>query len=199
MSSTKINLSVLTSRSVLPYVLRITSTESIIVLLTNHIKSYYRYYNFYKVLCGKPKPSKVSVVNRIIRGSDLTRTNQKGQTILFEAIKEGMPVDFVKSLLKRGADLTWRDYKGRTARDLAEDVLGDEYVECLDRFVLSIISERKISKLYFLITRQYDYLRTIVYGSSAKALELVHDLREKRSYKEIVDLLDVIPKLQVIH
>ena len=149
-------------------------------------------------MCGKPRPSKVSIVNRVIRSSNLRRTNHKGQTILFEAIKEGMSIEFVKGLLKRGVDITWRDYKGRTARDFAEDMLGEEYIEVLDRHVLQVVRERNLKKLYYFITRGYDHLSSIIYSSNnAEALEIAHDLREKRSYKEIVDLLDVTVNLQV--
>ena len=151
-----------------------------------------------QVLCGKPKPNKVNVVNRIIRGSDLTRTNAKGQTILFCAIKENMPLSFIKALLKYGADVTSRDVNGLTARDYAMTVFREDCVQCLDKHVFDTMRSRNITELNRYVMRSYgDIITNIVNGNSAEARSITHDLAEKRNMKPLADVMDRIPKLQV--
>lgn len=53
--------------------------------------------------------------------------------------REEMSERFVYMLLRRGLDVAARDYKGRTARQFAEENVQDEYVELIDNYVYDLI------------------------------------------------------------
>ena len=140
----------------------------------------------------------MSITNRIIRGSDLTRTDIKGQTILFRAIKEKMPVSFIKGLLKYGVDITSRDEEGQTARDVAVSLFQDECVECLDKQVFDSLRSRNMPDLDYYVMRGYgDVLLSITAANTPDAHAIQHDLAEKRNMKPVGELLENIPVLQV--
>ena len=150
------------------------------------------------MLCGKPKPNKLNIVNRIIRGSDLSRTNAKGQTIIFCAIKENMPVAFIKGLLKYDVDISARDVKGQTARDYAQSVFREDCVQCLDKHVFDTIRNRNMTELHNHVMRGYgDVITSIVNANTAEARAIQHDLAEKRNMQPFADVIEGLPKLKV--
>lgn len=138
------------------------------------------------------------MVIRIIAGSDLRRTNHKGQTILYSAIKENMPISFIKTLLKHGLDITMRDSSGQTARDYALCLFRDEYVECLDQHVYDVLRARNVARLNRYVMSGYgDVISKLVSSNTAESRAIGHDLAEKRNMKPIADVLENLPILEV--
>ena len=135
---------------------------------------------------------------RILRGSDLRRRNVRGQTILFNCVKEGVPLPLVKGLLKLGADVTARDSKAQTVRDYAMSLGCYDYAKCFDAYVIDVMRQRDVNRLNQLILRGYgDVIREILETSDPDVHAINHDLIEKRSMQQVAATIETVPLLQV--
>ena len=149
-------------------------------------------------MSGKPRPNKLNVTSQILRGSDLRRKNVRGQTILFNCVKEGLPLALVKTLLKHGADVTSRDIKAQTVRDHASSLGRHDYVKCFNSHVIDIMRQRDVTKLNQLILRGYgDDILEILETNDPDVHAINHDLIEKRSMQEVASAIEAVPLLQV--
>lgn len=84
---------------------------------------------FFHVLTGPPKLFDYRIVQAVLRQSNTLLKDEDGQNILFTAMKENYPPVVLKDILKYGADLSDRDYKGRTPRDFAVELSRNDYIE----------------------------------------------------------------------
>lgn len=150
-----------------------------------------------QVLSGQPKPPSISIVHRILRGSDLSRRNHKGQNILFEAIREKMTASFMENLLQYGADLAARDHYGRTACDYAEEHEHDECIACFDDYVFDLMVKRNLDEVQGLVLRGYDHIWDLLIREESRVARLNAQFDDDHIYQKIGHYVKGIPKIQV--
>ena len=150
-----------------------------------------------QVLCGRPKPDSFAIVHRILRDSDLSKRNHKGQTIAFEALKQGNSKEFLLDLLHYGVDLAARDYVGRTVRDLAESLELDKHVACIDAYIFEIMRNKDVAKLEDLVLKGYNHITDILMSDDPVPLKLRDKFDDDRFYRQMGKYVESIPKIQV--
>ena len=150
-----------------------------------------------QVISGRPKPDSVSLIHRILRGSDLTRRNHKGQTVLYEAIKYRIHATVFKAMFQHGADVTSRDHNGRTARDYAEHLGEREYTRLIDDHVTSMINERDVDFVERAGMMSYDHVADLVKPENKVNQILCERLSENRLYKPMAKCIQGLPRLDV--
>ena len=117
--------------------------------------------------------------------------------MLFEAIKHRLHVTVAKAIIQYGVSVASRDYKGRTARDYAEELGESDYVTLIEEHVLNVINERNVDYVERLVMMSYDHVTDLVRPERPGNEKLCERLAENRLYKEMAKCLDSIPRLQV--
>ena len=139
-------------------------------------------------------------LNLVIEKADLSQKDLRGRTVLYEAMRSGHSVKFIHDLLGSGRiDIAPRDYHGKTARDYAESLNSEEYVDTIDCYVLDVLNTRDIKTTRDWILKGYDHILDVIKGQNKKALDLREKLENSRLMKPVNNFLTEIPKIEVSH
>ena len=150
------------------------------------------------MLNGTPKPDDFRIVHRILAGSDLTCRNSRGQTALFEATRERLPVGFLDCLVRYGVSLVSRDYLGRSPRDYAAALARDEYMHWDDGHVTGADFRCDGERVLGWIVNGYDHVMHVLQHATD---ELGHRLMDKlvadQCMRRTAAAINTIPKVKV--
>ena len=151
-----------------------------------------------QVLNGTPSPADLRIVHRILAGSDLTRRNSRGQTVLFEAMRERLPVAFLDALVRYGVDLSARDYLGRSPRDYAAALAREDLVHWVDGHVTGAVFRRNTDRVLDWIVRGYDHVMHVLqHATDERGRKLMDRLAEDQCMKTTAAAINTIPKVKV--
>lgn len=146
----------------------------------------------FQLFCGAGAPYDEKITQRVLRGSDLTARDARGQTILHWAVTTSQSESNVKVLLNNGVDIAARDCQGRTARDLAEKQNKPSYIRLIDNHVIRLVKEKKFDQLERLILQNYDHLLDVTEGNKT-----LTEIAKKSSTKNIYEILTFTAPIQV--
>ena len=146
---------------------------------------------FFQLICGNTIPKDEKVILRVFQGSDLTARDTEGSTILHVAVIHNTSENIFKNLMAYGADVSARDSKGRTARDLAEKLQKPSFVYAIDEYIIKLIKDKKFNEVEQLILHNYDHLLDIT-DSSKRTLVDIAKRSSSRQIYEIVKLTSAI-------
>jgi len=154
--------------------------------------------SFRQVLNGTPKPDDFRIVHRILAGSDLTRRNSRGQTALFEAMRERLPIGFLNSLVRYGVSLVSRDYLGRSPRDYAAALARDDYVHWVDGHVTGAVFRRDTERVLGWIVNGYDHVMHVLqHATDERGHRLMDKLAADQCMRRTAAAINTIPKVKV--
>ena len=146
---------------------------------------------FFQLICGNTIPKDEKVILRVFQGSDLTARDTEGSTILHVAVIHNTSENIFKNLMAYGADVSARDSKGRTARDLAEKLQKPSFVYAIDEYIIKLIKDKKFNEVEQLILHNYDHLLDIT-DSSKRTLVDIAKRSSSRQIYEVVKLTSAI-------
>ena len=146
---------------------------------------------FFQLICGNTIPKDEKVILRVFQGSDLTARDNEGSTILHVAVIHNTSENIFKNLMAYGADVSARDSKGRTARDLAEKLQKPSFVYAIDEYIIKLIKDKKFNEVEQLILHNYDHLLDIT-DSSKRTLVDIAKRSSSRQIYEVVKLTSAI-------
>ena len=146
----------------------------------------------FQLLCGSGAPYDEKITLRVLKGSDLTARDCKGNTILHIAILYHASETVLKFLLNNGVDIAARDCQGRTARDVAEKHNCPNYVKLIDEFIIKIVKDKKFDQIERLILHNYDHLLDIKDGSRTLV-----DTAKRSSTSNIHEIIRLTAPIQV--
>lgn len=146
-----------------------------------------------QLICGNTIPKDEKVILRVFQGSDLTARDTEGSTILHVAVIHNTSENIFKNLMAYGADVSARDSKGRTARDLAEKLQKPSFVYAIDEYIIKLIKDKKFNEVEQLILHNYDHLLDIT-DSSKRTLV---DIAKRSSSRQIYEVIKLTSAIQV--
>ncbi|XP_052794687.1 uncharacterized protein LOC128227844 isoform X2 [Mya arenaria] len=146
---------------------------------------------FFQLFCGLGAPYDERIVQRVLRGSDLTARDSTGQTILHLAIATNQSDNNVKCLLTNNVDLAARDCQGRTARDLAEKLNCPKYVRLIDDHIVRLVKEKKFEPLERLILHNYDHILDVNDGNRT-----LTEIAKRSSTQNIYEIVRLTAPIQ---
>ena len=134
----------------------------------------------------------------VVQKADLHYKDLKGRTILYEAMQAGHSVQFIHHLLSLGRiDISTRDCHGKTARDYADSLNMDDYIDAIDSHVINVLKSRDLETPRNWVLKGYDHILDVIEGTSKNALDLQERLENSRLMKPVKNLIAEIPKLEV--
>ncbi|GAB1605030.1 uncharacterized protein LOC115220444 [Argonauta hians] len=111
---------------------------------------------FFYLICSPDAPQDIRIFTRVLKDCKLSCRNQRGETILFEAISHDKPAELIRTLFHYGIDISLRDNKGRTARDFAKKLNKLSYVELIDEHIVELVRVGEKERLQKMILRSYN-------------------------------------------
>lgn len=110
---------------------------------------------------------------------------------------EKMSHVFITALLQYSLDISARDYKGRSPRDYAETLGEEQYVRCIDDYVLEAIRSGLVDKLEHWALRGYDHISCVLRHDTDDGKRLCEKLKDDRLLKRTGALIASLPKTKV--
>lgn len=147
---------------------------------------------FFQLICGNTIPKDEKVILRVFQGSDLTARDMEGSTILHVAVIHNTSENIFKNLMAFGADVSARDSKGRTARDLAEKLQKPSFVDAVDEYIIKLVKDKKFNEVEQLIFHNYDHLLDITDNSKRTLV----DIARRSSSRQIYELVKLTSAIQ---
>ncbi|KAL3866690.1 hypothetical protein ACJMK2_043971 [Sinanodonta woodiana] len=120
---------------------------------------------FFQLFCGSTKVKDERIIQRVLRGCDLTARDRDGQNILHVAIQTDQSENNIRFLLANGVDIAARDCQGRTPRDLAEKCNKPLITRCIDEYVIKMVKDKKFDQIEKLILHNYDHILDLTEGN----------------------------------
>ncbi|GFN80508.1 acyl-CoA-binding domain-containing protein 6 [Plakobranchus ocellatus] len=131
------------------------------------------------------RPKDFKIIHRVLKATDMSLKNARGQTLLFQAIETEESLATVSIMLEEGVNIAARDNKGRTARDFALKLGRSRYAKAIDNHVIQLVRGRKFPQMEQMLLDGYDNVKNIM-DPMGRSLE---DIAKRFSSEQVYELV----------